>query len=96
MISSVLSRNMLSVNSSLSRAGLIPVPVYPPRSVAELNAVNLTTNSDPAAQTCWCRGIVNKTKIRMTVEVPDEKLTSFRQIIQQYKLRSSWVKGLDP
>ena len=83
---------------AISREGLRigVVPVYPPRSVAELNAVNLTTNSDPAAQTCWCRGIVNKTKIRMTVEVPDEKLTSFRQIIQQYKLRSSWVKGLDP
>jgi len=72
------------------------VPINPTASIAEINAVNLTTNPSPAAQTFWCRGIVNKTKIRMTVEVPDVDLTSFRQIIQQYKMRSSWVKALDP
>ena len=73
------------------------VPINPTVSVAQINAPNLTTNPDPAAQSCWCGGgIVNKTKIRMTVEVPDDKLTSFRQIMQKYKMRNSWVKLLDP
>ena len=61
----------------------------------QTNAPN-NKNPNPTAQAIWCRGIVNKTKIRMTVEVPDTDLTSFRQIKDQYKMRSSWVKALDP
>ncbi len=76
------------------RIGLVPID--PTVSITELNAPNLTKNPNPTAQAIWCRGIVNKTKIRMTVEVPDTDLTSFRQIKDQYKMRSSWVKALDP
>jgi len=76
------------------RRGEVPVTPYTPP--AKLHAANLTTNPNPTDQRCWCRGILNKTKIRLTVEVHSDKLTSFRQVQKKYRMRSKWVKALDP
>jgi hypothetical protein len=83
---------------AILREGILrgEVPVTPYTSITTLNAPNLTTNPNPADQKCWCGGILNKTKVRLTVEMPNDKLTSFRQIKEKYKMKSRWVKLLDP
>lgn len=71
------------------------VPVSPNTPVTQLCAPNLTTNPNPVDQH-WCFGCpINKTKIRLTVDVADEKLTSFRQVKEKYKMKASWIKILD-
>ena len=73
--------NLMNLPAIL-REGILrgEVPVTPDTSIAQLNAPNLTANPNPADQRCWCRGATNKTKIRLTVEIPSDKLTSLRQV----------------
>jgi len=89
--------NLMNLPAIL-REGILrgEVPVTPYTSIAQLNAPNLTANPNPADQRCWCRGATNKTKIRLTVEIPSDKLTSFRQVQKKYRMKSGWVKALDP
>jgi hypothetical protein len=89
--------NLMNLPAIL-REGILrgEVPVTPYTSIAQLNAPNLTANPNPADQRCWCRGATNKTKIRLTVEIPNDKLTSFRQVQKKYRMKSGWVKALDP
>ena len=39
---------------------------------------------------------MDKTKVRITVEAPADSLTSFRQVKERYKIKSSWLKIIDP
>lgn len=60
------------------------------------NAANLTTNGDPTAQDVWTGGLTNKIAVRLTVELPVEELTSFREVKEKYRIRSSWLKLIAP
>lgn len=58
-----------------------------PRKVAynERQAVNLTTNPNADDQLrIWATGTIDKTRIRITVEMPDAELTTFRQMRERY------------
>ena len=75
------------------------VPVDPYCSYDRLpQAANLTTNGSPSGQDIWNRSntITDKTKMRLTVDVPDVELTTFRQVIEKYRMGSSWAKVIAP
>lgn len=75
--------------------GEVPIPGIEYKDRPQ--AANLTTNPNRNEQLPWARGIViDKTRIRLTVDVPDSELTSFREVKEQYKLKSKWVNTLAP
>ena len=39
---------------------------------------------------------MDKTKVRITVEAPADSLRSFREVKECYKIKSSWLKIIDP
>jgi hypothetical protein len=83
---------------SILREGITKgeVPLDPRTPYNKLpQAPNLTSNGNPHQQS-WIGGLTDKTKVRLTVEVPDEDLTTFRQVRDKYGIRASWLKRLDP
>ena len=75
------------------------IPISPTLAYNQLpNAANLTTNGNPADQIVWANSNnpTNKLAIRLTVEVPDADLTSFRAVKEKYQIRSSWLKIIAP
>jgi hypothetical protein len=73
------------------------VPTGPTRSKDRPNAANLTNDPDPRHQSVWTgRNAADKTKVRLTVEVPDNEVMSFRQLVDRFKIKSSWLKRIDP
>jgi len=90
--------NLLSLPAIL-REGITTgeVPISPNLAYSQRpSAANLTTNGDPAAQDVWTGGPTNKIAIRLTVELPVEELTSFREVKEKYRIRSSWLKLIAP
>jgi len=60
-------------------------------------AANLTRDPDLNHQSTWILdNHADKTKIRITVEVPDTSVTSFRDMRERYRIKSSYLKKLDP
>ncbi len=62
------------------------------------NAVNLTTNQNPDAQ-FWKRGsAMDKTKVRLTVQIPhdDASLMSSNNFCKQRGVSKQWQRAIDP
>ena len=59
-------------------------------------AANLTTNPKREDQDLWNTGRVDKTRIRLTMDLPDSDLTSFREVKERFKITSTWLKRLAP
>jgi hypothetical protein len=59
-------------------------------------APNLTRKSDPRSQE-WTKGcVMDKARVRLTVKLRTEAVTSFREVKQKYRMRSRWIKALAP
>jgi hypothetical protein len=63
-----------------------------------MHAACLTTNGRASDQEVWLAGsgATDKTQIRLTVEVPDADLASFRQVQQQYWIDPAVLKIIAP
>lgn len=61
-------------------------------------AANLTSNGRRNDQIrTWTEGtIVDKSRVRLQVDVPDGELMTFRTAKQKFGLREKWLKILDP
>lgn len=90
--------NLLDFESILRegvRYGVIPLEDT--QNTCCPNAPNVTTNPSPEHQQCWTRGdCTDKTRIRLTVRLPQRELTPFDSIRRQYRLRRRWVEILAP
>jgi hypothetical protein len=74
------------------KKGEVPVDPRKPR-----NAANLTTNSDPERNKHWnAGGAIDKTKVRITVEMPVKSIISWREVREKFKVDPKWAKALDP
>lgn len=64
----------------------------------DVQAVNLTADPNHRNQIVWLtdRETVDKTRIRITVDVPDPDLTTFRQFHERFRTRASVLKLLAP
>lgn len=73
--------------------GEVPVGVYPRNP----NAANLTGYGDRKGQE-WFKSsnILDKTKVRLTVEVPHNDITSFEAVASDYSLTEAWIMVIDP
>ena len=76
--------------------GEIPInPRIPYASVPM--AANLTTNPDRDSQRrVWAGGsrlAIDKTRLRLTVEMPLHELLTYRQLREKYKIKSRFVKA---
>jgi hypothetical protein len=62
------------------------------------HAANLTSNGDrDGNRKIWAKGVaVDKSRVRLTVEVPKEALTSFRQIKEKYTIPRRVLDRLCP
>jgi hypothetical protein len=58
---------------------------------------NLTSNPDPSAQRWGCNSGLNKTAVRITVEIPtgDINLISWRDLATRHKVDRRWYRALD-
>lgn len=84
---------------SIIREGINRGEVPIPRDIRTLvdNAANLTTNPNDADQTrIWAEGRLDKTKIRITVDVDQSELVTFRQLRERYDLTAKWWKHVAP
>ena len=59
---------------------------------------NLTSESDPRKQGCWCplSSPIDKSRVRLSVELEQQGYVTFKTIRQRYNLSNSWVKQLAP
>lgn len=75
------------------------LPIDPDRyAYDQAKAVNLTTNPDPIDNMrIWGRGtLIDKSKIRIAVELPESEVTTFRQIRERFEVREKWLKIMAP
>jgi len=73
------------------------VPAWPERNYTKLpNAANLTSIGSREAQQ-WCNelNIFDKTRIRLAVEVTEDELMAFNEMVDMYETPKWWVKTLD-
>jgi hypothetical protein len=92
--------------SSIMKDGILPsgeLPIADPRKVSYhdvAKAVNLTTNADREAQSrIWANvggAIVDKTEIRLTIELPNTGVLSFRQLRERYHIPAKVLKIMCP
>lgn len=72
------------------------VPVGPMPLSSRPNAANLTDDPSREHQSQWTHGsVMDKTKVRITIDVPDADLTPFCRVKEQFKIRNSWLKRID-
>jgi len=74
------------------------VPIGPIPYAGRPQAANLTTNPKRKDQQLWndSNSTIDKTRIRLTVDIPESELTSFREVKERYKIRASWLKLVAP
>ena len=72
------------------------VPIGPIAYADRPQAANLTTNRTREDQKLWNYSVFDKTRIRLTVEIPGSELTSFREVKEQFKIRASWLNRVAP
>jgi hypothetical protein len=74
------------------------IPVGPHLRYSDCpKAANLTSNPNREGQQCWCHGgASDKTKFRLTVELPDCEIISCLAVKRQYKIADQWIKKLAP
>lgn len=73
------------------------VPINPHTRTLADNAANLTTSRDALAQQkTWAEGILDKTKIRIIVEIQESELMTFGQLKKKYSLSKEWLNRIDP
>lgn len=75
--------------------GEVPIDPDMPHNQLPI-AANLTTNGNPNDQIWTGGGPLNSLMVRFTVEVPELDLTSFREVKEQYHVRSKWLKMIAP
>ena len=74
--------------------GEIPIDPTIPYKQSSL-AANLSTNGNRHDQLrIWATG--DKTKIRLTVDVPERELINYRQLRERFSIRAKWQKVLAP
>ncbi len=82
------------MRSDLSR-GEVPIGPFPRRRLP--TAVNLTSNGSGKANADWNRGnLIDKTRVRLTVDLPDDQVTTFGQVRRRFKISRDWVRRLAP
>lgn len=72
------------------------VPIGPVPCADRPQAANLTTNPNPNVLQSWNVCTFDKTRIRLTVDIPESELTSFREVKERYKIKASWLKLIAP
>ena len=72
------------------------VPTGPIRYANSPQAANLTKNPKREDQHWTYGSACDKARIRLTMEIPDSELTSFREVVERYKIRNSWAKRAGP
>ena len=79
------------------REGIVigEVPISPNVRYAERpKAANLTSNKNQTGQ-LWCsENRISKVAIRLTVDVPENELTSFQEVAKQYNTSPEWLERL--
>lgn len=60
-------------------------------------AANFSTNGNRKDQLrIWAVGCCDKTRIRLTVDVPERDLINYRQLRERFSIQAKWQKGLAP
>jgi len=62
------------------------------------SAANLTTDGNPANQAVWLCDEAHKMQVRLTVEIPESELTTFKQMRERFKhvIRERLLKYMAP
>jgi len=73
------------------------VPIGPCPYMAMPQAVNLTLDGTAKGNANWNKGnYMDKTRVRLVVDVTKEKLTSFRKVRRKFQIQRAWVRRLAP
>ncbi|MAX35777.1 MAG: hypothetical protein CME33_04315 [Gimesia sp.] len=82
------------MREGLSR-GEVPIGPYAYRFIPQ--AVNLTKDGTARGNSDWNKSnYLDKTRVRILVDLPNEHLMSFRQMRKKFQVKRSWVRKMAP